>query len=180
MLNELTQDMNQMHEQLFFSSTAQSLLSDKLTDEHFLNCLVDRHCFSDAVTYLAHTLEHSDGIRWARACISNYSPELTVNDSYLLTSVTNWLNNPTLSNRERVLPNHTVQQSTPAMWLALASYWSGDSELIKDGQPENLVNNAIYSTIMMLMQQITEADQYRVYLAVINSGIDILLERRLN
>ena len=132
-----------MHEQLFFSSTAQSLLSAKLTDEHFLNCLVDSHCFSDAVTFLAHSLNHKDGIRWAQSCISNYSPKITINDSYLLSSITNWLIAPTLYSRQQILPQKTVEQSTPAMWLALASYWSDDNEVANEHAPENLVNDAV-------------------------------------
>ena len=98
----------------------------------------------------------------------------------MLASVVNWLNNPSQNSREQILPNNTLEQSTPAMWLALASYWSGENDLTEDNSPESLINNAIYSAIMMLMQHITEAEKYRVYLAVINNGIDILLEKRLN
>jgi len=184
MLNEITTNKSNANEQLFFSSTAQSLLSAELKDEHFLNCLMDNHCFSDAIAFLSHSLNCKDGITWARACVSQYSQNLSTNDNYLLSSTANWLQNPSDRNRQCVLPKKVFEQSTPACWVALSAYWS-EGSIVEDKQedkeiPKQLVNEAIYSAIMLLMQQTPEDEKYGTHISVINDGIDILINSRAN
>jgi len=184
MLNELIKNEVSVDEQLFFSITAQSLLSANLKDEHFVNCLLDNHCFSDAITFLAHSLGCQDGISWARESVNLYSIDLSDNDNYLLSSTENWLKSPTSKNRSFVLPKKTFTQSTPAMWVALAAYWSegsiDDDNVNSIETPKNLVIDAIYSAVMLLTQQVPEKDKYHTYVSVINDGIDRLINNRSN
>ena len=184
MLNEIMENETPVDKQLFFSITAQSLLSENLKDEHLINCLLDNHCFSDAITFLAHSLGCKDGISWARESVIQYSLDLSDNDNHLLTSTENWLKNPTSKNRSCVLPKKTFTQSTPAVWVALAAYWSEgsiDEENIDSTEtPKNLVIDAVYSAVMLLTQQVPEEDKYRTYISVINDGVDTLINSRLN
>jgi len=155
-----------------------------LKDEHFVNCLVDNHCFSDAIMFLTHALGCKDGISWARQSVSLYDENLTINDNYLLSSTENWLNNPSDINRYCVLPKKCFSQSTPAVWVALAAYWS-EGSIEKDTSvahetPTNLVNDAIYSAIMLMMQEVKSEDKYRIYISIINNGIDSLINCRMN
>ncbi len=184
MLNEIAENEIPVDEQLFFSVTAQSLLSANLKDEHLINCLLDNHCFSDAITFLAHTLGCKDGISWARKSVSQYGLDLSDNDNYLLSSIENWLKSPTSKNRFCVLPKKTFKQSTPAVWVALAAYWSEgsiDGDNVNSAEaPKTLVIDAVYSAVMLLTQQVPEKDKYRIYISIINDGIDTLVNSRLN
>ena len=167
-------DINNTTGQVFSMSEKARKLSDECaTRKGFLIALSDNQCFSDAIMLLSYAMPHQKGLQWALKCVRNNSH--TNNQS--LDAAEKWLNEPNEENRAKILPAGIVEQPTSATWLAMATYWSGgciDDTPIVESAPDGLVNDSIYSSVMLSVQEIEEDNQLNAYSDAINQGIKLL------
>ena len=157
------------------SLKAQELADECVTRKSLLIALSDNKCFGDAIMLLSYAMAHKKGLQWALKSIRSISDN--TNDENTLDAAEKWLEEPNEENRAQILPSSVVTQPTSATWLAMATYWSGgcisDTPIIESA-PDGLVNDSIYSSVMLSVQETAEENQFNAYSEVINQGIKLL------
>ncbi len=108
---------------------AKKLLRDGLTPVQFLDTLMDKQHFADAVRFLAHALPKREAVWWACLCAravagSNASPKIAA----ALQTAEKWVADPSEENRRAAMPAaEAAEFKTPAGCTAVAAFWSGGS-----------------------------------------------------
>lgn len=185
------QDSNQSNakketQQTFsMSPKAQDLAEECVTRKSLLIALSENECFSDAIMLLSYAMPHQKGLQWALKCIHRDTQTQETLDT--LQAAEKWLVEPTETNREKILPSNIVEQPSAATWLAMATYWSGgsiaDTTIVEDelteataasSAPNGLVNDTIYSSVMLSVQELKTEGQHNAYNDAINQGIKLL------
>ena len=108
---------------------ARALLTGGPTPKRYVDTLVDRGLFHDAVRFLAHALRKREAVWWACRCaraalgVSPLEPEAAA-----LASAEQWVAEPVEANRREA--ESAAQASglaTPSGLAAMAAFWSGGS-----------------------------------------------------
>ena len=130
-----------------------------------LEALSKKHCYADAIKLLSDSLSSEKNILWAFNCLKTLgydhdnAPELAAAEQ--------WLKEKNEINRANILPSRTIPQPDASTWLAMATYWSGDNI----DTDNNLVNQSIYSCIMLSIKDIDKPKQTSAYDNVISEGL---------
>ncbi len=167
------------HNETFsMSSKGQALAKAHINQKGLLIALSNNECFADAIMLLSYAMPHQKGIRWALNCVSN-NDSTSGNASSNIDATEKWLNEPSEINRMQILPTGTVSRPSSTTWLAMAAYWSGgyiansDTALI-EAAPDRLVNDSIYSAVMLSVQETEENTHNAAYSKAIKEGIEFL------
>lgn len=103
----------------------------------FLNLLLEKNLYFDAVKLLAHALPQRESIWWsclaAKSSINNDTPAA---DQAALSAAEQWAITPSEESRQlSKLWSEKTKQKSAASWAATAAFWSGGS-MAKPGEPE--------------------------------------------
>jgi len=156
------------------SQQAQKLAEEYETRKSLLKALSDNQCFGDAILILTNTIPHQKRLQWAFQCVRR---NLEAKNQIPLDPAEKWLNEPNEENRANILPSATIGQPTAAMWLAMATFWSGGciSETgTTESAPDDLINDTIYSSVMLSVREVKQNRQQHAYCEAINQGIELL------
>jgi hypothetical protein len=158
---------------------AKKLLRDGLTPRQYLDLLVEKQQFLEAVRFLAQALPNREAVWWACQCVrqaSGANPPSKVTAA--LQAAEKWVTDPSEDNRRAAMPAaEAADMNTPAGCAALAAFWSGGS-LVPPNLPavppaEHLTGHGVAGAVL-LAAIVTEpdkaAEKYRNYLAL---GIDV-------
>ncbi|MDH3325452.1 MAG: hypothetical protein OEM38_01900 [Gammaproteobacteria bacterium] len=171
-----TESINAQPKQIFYmSKKAQELAKECVTKKSLLIALSENQCFSDAIMFLSYAMPYQKGLQWALKCVKNNNQ--TINNRNALEATEKWLKEPNEENREKILPTEAIAKPTAATWLTIAAYWSGggiNDTPVFESAPNGLVNDSIYSSVMLSVQEIEKNKQLNAYSEVINQGIKIL------
>ena len=108
---------------------AKKLLREGLTPGQFLDTLIEKQQFVDAVRFLAHALPKREAVWWACLCTRavaglNVPPKIAA----ALASAEKWVVDPSEENRRAAMPAaEGAEFKTPAGCAAVAAFWSGGS-----------------------------------------------------
>jgi len=108
---------------------AKKLLKDTMTPRQFLDQLIDKQQFPDAIRFLAHALPKQEAVWWACLCAraaagTAPAPNITA----ALQAAEKWVKDPSEDNRRAAMPAaEAAEFSTPAGCAAVAAFWSGGS-----------------------------------------------------
>jgi len=160
------------------SHAAKDLMSPDTKNESLVFKLLDNHCFSDAIMYLAHVLPFSKALIWACESVrANSNGQESEQEKYMLKVAENWLQHKNEVDRDQLLPNQAISISTATSWLAMAVYWAGGSIVANDVQPKaapaGLVNSAIYSAVMLSIFNHSESERETLFKNTIQNALDI-------
>ena len=111
------------------SHEAAALLAPALRPRQYFELLVEKQRYEDAVAFLAHALKPRDAVWWGCLCIGEeLSMDADSRDHVsALEAAVRWVLDP--SENHRVAAQRMVDErgvSTPADYMALAVYWSGN------------------------------------------------------
>ena len=108
---------------------AKKLLRDGLTPAQFLDILMDKQQFPDAVRFLAHALPKREAVWWACLCgraVAGPNPPPQI--AAALQAAEKWVVDPSEENRRAAMPAaEAAEFKTPAGCAAVAAFWSGGS-----------------------------------------------------
>jgi len=108
---------------------AGALMRDDFSVADYLELLMDKQQYPDAVRLLAHALPKREAIGWVYLCARKASagnPDPNINAA--LQATERWIREPTDENRrEAMARGEAAKFSTPAGCAALAVFWSGGS-----------------------------------------------------
>src|SRR5947209_15569832 len=108
---------------------ARKLLRDGLTPAQFLDVLIEKQQFPDAVRFLAHALPKREAVWWACLCsraVAGSSPPPPI--AAALQTAEKWVADPSEDNRRAAMPAaEAAKLKTPAGCAAMAAFWSGGS-----------------------------------------------------
>jgi len=108
---------------------AKKLLTDTQTPKTFLDALIEKQQFPDAIRFLAHALPKREAVWWACLCTraasgSNLPPKIAA----ALQSSEKWVSTPSEENRRAAMPAaEAAEFKTSAGCAAVAAFWSGGS-----------------------------------------------------
>ena len=158
---------------------AQPLLKSTHTPAQFLDVLVEKQQYLDAVKLLAHGLPKREAVWWACGCVKA-APEASAapGAAAALKTTERWVADPTEENRQAAMPAaEAAPVGTPAGCVALAAFFSGGS-LGPPNVPaippaETLTGDAVAGAVMMavVVKEPEKApDKYRAF---VSRGIEI-------
>jgi hypothetical protein len=108
---------------------AQKLLRDGQTPAQFLDTLIAKQQFPDAVRFLAHALPKREAVWWACQCsraVAGPNPPPKI--AAALQTAEKWVADPSEENRRAAMPAaEAAELKTPAGCAAVATFWSGGS-----------------------------------------------------
>jgi hypothetical protein len=158
---------------------AKKLLRNDLTPAQFLDGLMEKQQFPDAVRFLAHALPKREAVWWASQCcraVAGADPPPKI--AAALQIADKWVADPSEDNRRAAMSAaEAAEFKTPAGCTAVAAFWSGGS-LAPANAPvvppgEFLTAHGAASAVMLAAVQ-TEPekapDKYRKFLA---QGIEV-------
>jgi hypothetical protein len=108
---------------------AKGLLRDGQTPAQFLDVLIEKEQFIDAIRFLAHALPKREAVWWACLCgrsVAGSSPPPNI--AAALQAAEKWVGDPSEDNRRAAMPAaEAAELKTPAGCTAMAAFWSGGS-----------------------------------------------------
>ena len=158
---------------------AKKLLRADMTPAQFLNTLMEKQQFLDAVRFLAHALPKREAVWWACQCgraVVDKNPPPKIAAAFQ--SAEKWVVDPSEANRRAAMTAaEGAEFKTPAGCTAVAAFWSGGSlgppntPVVPPG--EYLTAHGVGAAIMLAAVQ-TEpekaTEKYRKFLA---QGIEV-------
>jgi hypothetical protein len=108
---------------------AKKLLRDGLTPKQYLDALIEKQLYIDAVRFLAHTLPKREGVWWACLCVRGAAgPNPPAPQAAALQAAERWVADPSEPNRRAAqAAAEAAEVGTPAGCAAMAAFWSGGS-----------------------------------------------------
>ncbi|MBV9123838.1 MAG: hypothetical protein JO112_10815 [Planctomycetes bacterium] len=108
---------------------AGKLLQEDLTPSQFLDLLVEKKLYLDALRFLAHALPKAEAVRWACLCTrSVLGPQPEAPSAAALQAAEQWVAEPSEENRRAAQATAAAAgYDTPAGCAAMAAFWSGGS-----------------------------------------------------
>jgi hypothetical protein len=158
---------------------AKKLLRDGLTPAHFLDTLVEKQHFPDAVRFLAHALPKREAVWWACLCSrnvagSNVPPKIAA----ALQAAEKWVGDPSEENRRAAMPAaEAAEFKTAAGCAAVAAFWSGGSlgppnvPVIPPG--EYLTAHGVAGAVMLAAVQTEPEKAPEKYCKFLAQGIEV-------
>lgn len=134
---------------------AMQLLQDDAAPAQYLQQLIEKELYPDAVRFLAVALPKREAIWWACLCARHTlgeSPSLA--DVKAVEMAEAWVYRPTEENRQpTLLAAEATQFKTPAGWAAVAVFWSGGSISPAKGvivpPADELTGKAVIGAVML-------------------------------
>lgn len=158
---------------------SKGLLRDGLTPAQFLDTLIEKQQFTDAVRFLAHALPKREGVWWACLCsrsIAGSSPPPKI--AAALQTAEKWVTDPSEENRRAAMPAaEAAELKTPAGCAAVAAFWSGGSlgppnvPAIPPG--EYLTAHGVASAVMLAAVQSEPEKAPEKYPKFLAQGIEV-------
>lgn len=158
---------------------ARQLLQDDTVPAQYLQQLIERELYPDAVRFLAVALPKREAIWWACLCTRQTLGESpSPVDLKALELAEAWVYKPAEENRQLTMPAaEATQFKTPAGWAAVAAFWSGGNISPAEGAivppTEDLTGKAVIGAVMLAAVQ-GGADKIKThYRLFLKSGIHI-------
>jgi hypothetical protein len=108
---------------------ARKLLREGMTPRQYLDELLEKRQYEDALRFLAHALPKREAVWWACLCarrVAGAQPPPAV--ATALQAAERWVADPSEDNRRAALPAaEAAALATPAGCAAAAAFWSGGS-----------------------------------------------------
>jgi hypothetical protein len=158
---------------------AQPLLRPGQTPAQFLDTLVEKQQYLDAIKLLAHGLPKREAVWWACGCVkvapgANAAPSA----ASAVKSAERWVVDPSEENRQAAMPAaEAAPFGTPAGCAALAAFFSagslGPPNVPAIPPAETLTGDAVAGAVMMavvIKEPEKAAEKYRAFLT---RGIEI-------
>lgn len=107
---------------------AKPLLRDTLAPRQFLDLLVEKQQFLDAVRFLAHALPKREAVWWACLCARVTAPTPPPPQAAAVQAAERWVADPSEANRRAAqAAAEKAEMNNPAGCAAMAAFWSGGS-----------------------------------------------------
>jgi hypothetical protein len=158
---------------------AAALLSEQQTPGEFLQVLIDRQLYADAIRFLSQALPNREATWWACLCardaLTEDSPPAALS---ALESAEKWVYKPTDQSRSATFAlAEKATFNTPASWAAVAAFWSGGNispypDAIVNPSPD-LNGKAVAGAVMLAAVQGDASGIEARYQKFIRQGIDI-------
>jgi len=116
---------------------AKALLKDEHTPRRFLELLIGKELFLDAIRLLAFTLPKREAVGWGCLCVRHsLGTEVASKISETQVAAERWVSNPDEGNRRAAKEAADKEgPESPSALLALAAFFSGGSMVAADLQP---------------------------------------------
>lgn len=158
---------------------ARRLLEDDATPAHYLQQLIEKELYPDAVRFLAVALPKREAVWWACLCARQTLGESPFpSDVKAVELAEAWVYRPTEENRQLTMPAaEATQFKTAAGWAAVAAFWSGGNISPAAGAivppADDLTGKAVIGAVMLAAAQ-SGADQIKAnYRLFLKKGIHI-------
>lgn len=114
---------------LKLSDPAKELLTENLVPIAFINLLIEKELYPDALRFLAFVLPKPIAINWGCDCVEQVFPRtLTALEQRAFDAAKAWADDPSQTNCRAAESAATdTDYSGAPGWLALSAFWSGDS-----------------------------------------------------
>jgi hypothetical protein len=108
---------------------AKKLLRDGMTPRQYLDVLLEKQQFVDAVRFLAHVLPKREAVWWACLCARSAAGSgAPAPQTAALQAAERWVADPSEANRRAAQDAaEAAELGTPAGCAAMAAFWSGGS-----------------------------------------------------
>jgi hypothetical protein len=108
---------------------ARQLLRDELTPRQFLDLLLGRGQYGDAIRFLAYALPKREAVWWASLCLYRAAESgLSPPETTALKAAVEWVLDPSEEKRRAVeAAAEAVGLRLPAGCIAMGAFWSGGS-----------------------------------------------------
>jgi len=158
---------------------ARGMLREGLAPRQYLDLLLGKELFVDAVRFLAHALPKREAVWWACLCARAVAdPKPAAAETAALQTAEKWIADPSEEHRRPAWPAaEAAELGTPAGCAAAAAFWSGGS-LAPPEAPlvppaETLTGAAVAGAVCLAAVQREPEhapDKYRLFIA---QGLDI-------
>jgi hypothetical protein len=156
------------------SGEARELLQPGASARQYVDLLVEKEEFPDAVRFLSHALPKREAVWWAWVCArrtAGDNPPAPIKDS--LAATEKWIAQPTEENRRNAMRAAEVAElSTPAGCAGLGAFFSGGSLSPPEAPPnppgEFLTAKAVAGAVIMAVvttEPEKAAEKYRTFIA---------------
>lgn len=145
----------------------------------FLQALLSKQLYPDAVRFLARALPKREAVWWsclsARSVLSDSAEKKLLN---AIEAAEAWVYKPTESNRRlTIVAAENAALDNPAAWAAMAAFWS-DGSIAPETAPvvppaESLTAKAVAGAVMLAAVQIQPEKANEKYQFFLEQGIDI-------
>jgi hypothetical protein len=152
---------------------AKALLKDELTPRQFLELLIGKELFLDAVRFLAYALPKREAVGWGCLCVRHsLGTEDASKISEAHVAAQRWVSNPDEGNRQAAKAAADKEGlESPSAFLALAAFLSGGSIAPANLQPvappdhatPQLVAGAVMASAVKRQPE-KAPEKYRVFL----------------
>ena len=164
---------------LELTDEARSLLSDELTPAQYVQQLIDKKYYTDAILFLAAGLSKRESTWWACVCArSALTEQSSESDVKALALAEAWVYKPTQENCQLTLAAaEATGFKTAAGWSAMAAFWSGENiSPVEDAvvpPPVGLTGKAVNGAVLLAAVQADPKKVAEYQQSFINIAIDI-------
>ena len=150
---------------LDLSDEAKTLLLDEMTPAQYVQQLVDKTLYTDAIMFIAAGLSKRESTWWACVCARRALTEQSSDsDVKALALAEAWVYKPTQENcRLTLAAAEATGFKTAAGWSAMAAFWSGENiSPVEDAvvpPPADLTGKAVNGAVLLAA---TQADPKKV------------------
>ncbi len=164
---------------LELSSDATALLTHEITPAQYIQKLIEKKLFVDAIKFLAAGLSKRESTWWACLCVrtvlTDKSSELDIKAIELAEA---WVYKPTPENCQLTQPAaEATKFKTAAGWSAMAAFWSGDNISPNEGAvvspPAGLTAKAVNGAVLLAATQVDPTKITEYQQLFLKQGIDI-------
>jgi hypothetical protein len=159
---------------------ARTLLTPTTVPRGFLQVMVERELYADAVRFLAHALPRREAVWWAWVCARRSAGETPAAEiQAALDATERWIREPSDQHRRVAMQRaEAADFGTPAGCAALAAFLSGDNLAPPDVEQavppgEFMAAKAIAGAIMLAVAQEPEKASEK-FQAFIRQGLDVV------
>ena len=164
---------------LDLSDEAKALLLDEITPAQYVQKLIDKALYTDAIMFLAAGLSKRESTWWACLCARNaLTDKSSETDIKAIALAEAWVYKPTKENCRLTLPAaEATEFKTAAGWSAMAAFWSGDNmSPVEDAvvpPPNELTGKAVNGAVLLAAVQAEPEKVVEFQQLFINMGINI-------
>lgn len=164
---------------LDLTDEAKALLLDEMTPAQYVQILIDKTMYTDAIMFLAAGLSKRESTWWACLCArSTLTKQSSDADAKAISLAEAWVYKPTQENCRLTLPAaEATEFKTAAGWSAMAAFWSGENiSPVSDSvvpPPTDLTGKAVNGAVLLAAAQAAPTKVVEYQLLFINQGVAI-------